>query len=309
MTNTARFAAILGLTFAVAGCTVHQTVPPGVAGPSDESTTFAVLTAQPVVNVPVAFDGSASRAGAGASQITSFKWDFGDGSVDTTSGSKTTHTFKAAGSFNVVLTTTDDRGRTSSIGRLVQVRLSDAPKVDFAFSPSPAAVNDLVQFTAQVTAAPGRTIVKVDWNFGEPSSSTNTASGETVTHTFQIPGTFSIEVTATDDAGQVGSVTKPVAISDGKPLASFIAVPSAPHPGDAIVFNASASKAFGSATIVSYTWFGIPGVADGSVFGQPVVQSPGSATARSLAVTLIVTDDRGRTGTVTQEIKVTAPTP
>jgi len=64
------------------------------------------------------FDGSGSSDPDGA--ITSYAWDFGDGATGT--GPQPTHGYAAAGTYDVVLTVTDDRGGTDTASGSVTVR-------------------------------------------------------------------------------------------------------------------------------------------------------------------------------------------
>ena len=92
-------------------------------GLTDTATTSATIglgnqppTADPngpytgTVGVPVTFDGSGSTDPDGT--IVSYDWDFGDGNTGT--GVSPTHTYTAAGIYNVTLTVTDDAGATDS---------------------------------------------------------------------------------------------------------------------------------------------------------------------------------------------------
>jgi len=69
----------------------------------------------------VTFDGSASTA-VGSATIVSYQWSFGDGSSSgTLSGSVTSHSFAAAGTYTVRLTVTDSVGRTGTFQTSVTV--------------------------------------------------------------------------------------------------------------------------------------------------------------------------------------------
>jgi|AntDeeMinimDraft_4_1070355.scaffolds.fasta_scaffold00071_16 serine protease len=69
----------------------------------------------------VTFDGSGSSDGDGS--ITSYQWDFGDGS--TASGVSATHAFSSAGEYTVSLTVTDDDGTSSTDSVAVTVEPAD----------------------------------------------------------------------------------------------------------------------------------------------------------------------------------------
>jgi chitodextrinase len=67
----------------------------------------------------VSFDGSRSFQSLG-SAITSYAWNFGDGSpVDTLSGAKVAHTYATPGRYRSTLTVTDAQGRTGNAIRFV----------------------------------------------------------------------------------------------------------------------------------------------------------------------------------------------
>jgi PKD repeat protein len=300
MTNTSRFAIVLGLAIVLNACGVHQTTPPPLTGPSDISTTFSITTQQVVVNVPVVFDGSASTPGQGATQITSYQWSFGDGA--TGSGKTATHTFTQAGSFNVVLTTVNDRGATSSFGRSISVALSSAPTGDFFVSPTVPNVGDTLTLTAHVTPATGRTVKTYAWDFGDGTSSGPSGNPQT-THGYRAASTYVIVLTVVDDAGQQAVLSKNVTVATGNPTAIFTFSPASPNPGNSVTFDATASTAVGSATIASYTW-SIAGVAASGPTVTHVFSSVGT-----FPVTLIVTDDQGRKAVAFQNVVVVTPTP
>ena len=75
------------------------------------------------VGHPVSFDGSAS-ADAENHSLT-FRWDFGDGNVDKTSGAKPTHTYATAGSYTVALAVND--GTVDSTLAKTTAKITDAP--------------------------------------------------------------------------------------------------------------------------------------------------------------------------------------
>jgi PKD repeat protein len=83
-------------------------------------TVIAAFTNQAASSPPhsVAFDASTSAAPSGRT-IVSYDWDFGDNT--TGSGATVTHTFPAAGPYNVKLTVTDSTGVTATVTVTVTV--------------------------------------------------------------------------------------------------------------------------------------------------------------------------------------------
>jgi len=61
---------------------------------------------------PTAFDASASTATCG--DISAYRWDYGDGSVETTSTPTSTHVYATPGSYDVTLTVTDSAGTSTT---------------------------------------------------------------------------------------------------------------------------------------------------------------------------------------------------
>ena len=85
---------------------------PGVILPPNPSVTanFFFSPTQPREDEPVQFDGSASTG-----VLVSYAWTFGDGTAGT--GVRPAHIYSVAGTYNVQLTVTDDRGTQAGVGR------------------------------------------------------------------------------------------------------------------------------------------------------------------------------------------------
>ena len=174
--------------------------------------TFVTSPANPVIAQQVNFNASQSRPAPGRT-IRSFEWDFGDGTTGT--GQSTSHAYASTGQFTVLLTVTDDAGRTATAAQTVTVGTGN-PTADFTFNPSAPRSGQLVTFDASGTqAATGRTIVSYSWSFGDGGS----GSGQTVQHAFVLPPgsttaqTFNVLLTVTDSAGRTNSVTKAITVN------------------------------------------------------------------------------------------------
>jgi uncharacterized membrane protein len=64
---------------------------------------------------------NASASSSPGTVIDTYEWDFGDGTVTTTSSETITHSYSAYDSYNVSLTVTDGNNRTSTTGDVVSV--------------------------------------------------------------------------------------------------------------------------------------------------------------------------------------------
>jgi PKD repeat protein len=169
--------------------------------------TFVASPASPVVNQQINFNASGSTAAPGHN-ISSFTWTFGDGTGG--NGAIVTHAYSSAGTYTVTLQVTDDAGRQSGLVSQSITVGTGVPVAQIVVSPPTARVGTPVSLIgSQSTAAPGRTIVRYDWNFGDGAS----GSGATTTHPYSAPGTFTVTLTVTDDQGNVGIATATVTIT------------------------------------------------------------------------------------------------
>jgi PKD repeat protein len=282
-------------------------VPPGVIlPPAGTPTARFVVTPTPVtVNTPALFDGSTSTPGTGATSITSYSWDFGDGSSG--SGKTVSHSFSTAKTYNVTLTVTNDRGLSGSAVQTVtpQTATSAGLAADFKFSPDKAVPNQPVTFDASISVVPpGDSISDYAWSFGDATDVIHTTS-PLIQHTYFVAsnGSYTVVLTITDRFGNT-AVSKPASIpvtGVGKPaLASFFMNPDPASTGAPVTFDATASgPGAGGGNVVNYQWdFG-----DGSQ-GTGVTTTHTYTTAGSKNVGLTVVTDQGNTGNVTHILLV-----
>jgi PKD repeat protein len=150
-------------------------------------------------------------------------------------------------------------------------------------------------FADQSTPAGG--ITGWAWDFGDPTSATNTANIQTPSHTFSAAGTFTVTLTVTDGSGATNTKTNPVVVgtANQNPVASFD-LPTCTA-GTPCGFHSTSTDADG--TIATSHWdFGDLGTADTPDATHTY------ATATTVTVTLTVTDDKGGTNTATQSVTV-----
>jgi PKD repeat protein len=268
---------------------------------------FVFSPTAPVVNQSVNFDATQARAGAGHS-IASYSWSFGDGSTKT--GITTTHDFGSAGTFNVLLTVTDEAGQATTVAKPITVATGGgaggggATTASFVASPTAPVVGQVVFFNASAsTAATGHTLTKYAWDFGD--GTTFAGSTSSATHTFTTVGTFTVGLIVTDDTGQIakfaGTITVAAAGANA-PSAKFTSSPTAPVVNQQVVFDASTSTAATGLTITDYAW----------VFGDgtPIIHTTSKTVAHSYAfantfsVSLTVTDNIGGTNAVSATVIV-----
>ncbi|MCV2395822.1 PKD domain-containing protein [Actinotalea sp. M2MS4P-6] len=200
----------------------------GTSGVSLNDPPTAAFTATPGL-LSVAVDGSASSDPDGT--VVSYAWTFGDGGTAT--GATASHDYAAGGSYPITLTVTDDLGATDTLSQVVDVPEppNQAPTASFSSS-----VTDLtVTLDGSSSTDPDGTVVSYLWDLGDGSTDT----GATTSHTYAAGGTYTVELTVTDNDGAVGSVTGDVTVV-------------APEPGSALAsddFSRTVSGGWGSAQV------------------------------------------------------------
>jgi chitodextrinase len=170
----------------------------------------------------------------------------------------------------------------------------------FTFSPTAPAEFQSVMFDASAsTSLATNPIASYSWDFGDGS----TGSGRTATHAYTKPGTYFVRLTISDTLGRSASTTQTLTVGQAAaPTANFVFSPTDPKANQSINFNASASTAASGRRIVSYTW----DYGDGSPIDTHTspITSHTYGTARTYTVTLVVTDDIGRTSTRSTTVTV-----
>jgi PKD repeat protein len=196
-------------------------IPPGVILPPAGSPTaaFTMSPDKAIMNSPVFFDASTSQVGTGASQISSYSWNFGDG-TPLMSGRTVTHAFTSQQTFVVTLTVTNDRGLSASTNVPTPVTAPAFPVADFVFGPIPIHANASVNFSSTSTTPSGFPITSYSWDFGDGSAGCSTP---TCTHAYPampipvgsttVDTTYNVTLTVTDGSGLSAKKTNPVVVT------------------------------------------------------------------------------------------------
>ncbi len=135
------------------------------------------------------------------------------------------------------------------------------------------------------------------WAFGDGG----TAVTPTPSHTYRVPGTYTVTLSGTDKVGRSGTTTQSVLVANSAPEPLIDGLPPTPFlvAGKSIAFSAR-SSVDPDGSIVAYAWnFG-----DGTTATTPSVAhtfaSPGLKT-----ISLTTTDDLGLAATVTRSVAIT----
>lgn len=133
----------------------------------------------------------------------SSSWDFGDGTTST--GLVATKTYNSAGTYTVTFDASND-GASVSESCTVEVEEPPAPAVVASIdaSPNPSNPGESVSFTSNVR---GDRPVDCQWDFGDGETSSNCNPS----HTYDDAGTYTVTLTASNDAGEdTASLTQTV---------------------------------------------------------------------------------------------------
>ena len=174
-------------------------------------------------------------------------------------------------------------------GAAVAAALNVPPTADFTYTASGLTVN----FGDASTDIDG-TIVARSWDFGDSTSSTAANPGKT----YATPGTYSVTLNVTDNAGAAASVTKSVTVTPPNvpPTADFT------FTTDGLTASFTDASADSDGTIVARSWS----------FGDSTTSTltnPGRTyvSAGTYTVTLNVTDNAGASHSVTKSVTVIPP--
>jgi PKD repeat protein len=234
-----------------------------------------------MVGVEVSFDGSASSDADGT--IASYNWDFGDDTTGT--GATPAHTYSAAGTYTVSLTVIDnDSG--SATDTLTATITNTAPSAN-AGAYQQDFVGVAVTFDGSGSFDADGHSLTYSWDMGDGT----TATGETVTHTYDDPNIYLVELTVEDEYGLQHTNTTFIIVDEvtnNSPTASAgtVKVKSA-DVSEIITFDGSGSED-PDGDDLSFSWdFGDTTTADTATIDHAYTEGG------IYVVTLDVSDNRG----------------
>lgn len=216
--------------------------------------------------------------------ISGWLWDLGE--PPNTIAQNPSHTYSAAGDYNVSLTVTSDQGCTDVLTQTITI----FPVPQAAFSATTECHTDATQFTDQTNVSTG-TIDAWTWEFGDG----NMSNLEDPTNTYLNPGTYDVSLEVTSDNGCKSSTTAPVIVHP-LPEPDFSA--TSVCLGETTEFTDLSTILTGSIDV--YDWdFG-----DGSTHGAVSDPTHDYDPADFYDVTLTLTSDNGCQESVTISVEV-----
>ncbi len=137
-----------------------------------------------------------------SASINSLTWNFGDpssGASNTSTLVSPSHLFSSTGSYSVSATVNTDCGIFTVNTSVVIVDCTPPSPCEGLITSIDSCLNSGTNFQIS-TSSP---ISSITWDFGDPSSSTNTSSLTSPSHFFSSPGTYFITATANTGCGSI----------------------------------------------------------------------------------------------------------
>lgn len=229
---------------------------------------------------------------ASTGNINSWLWDFGDGG--TSIAQNPSHTYTAAGTYQVTLTVAQNKWWFDTTTQDVSVSdpstaTASKPVANFTAIPSSGQAPLKVQFNDTSTGSPTSWL----WTFGDGASSTV----ENPSYTYNGAGTYGVTLTASNSAGS-SSKTTSITVSPVPPIANFTANPTTGVAPLLVQFTDSSTG-----TITSWAWNFGDGATSSAQNPSHTYNNPGTFT------TTLTVSNSGGSNTKNATITVTQASP
>src|SRR5215218_10147036 len=187
--------------------------------PATESLAAEITSNATSGNAPATVSFAADASG-GTGPYT-VNWNFGDDSEESDEES-VVHTFTEAGNYTVTLTVTDSEDQTASDTLEITVEeSSEEPATDEELPATESLAAEITSnatsgnapatFSFDANASGGTGPYTVSWNFGDDSEESDEQS---VAHTFNEAGNYTVALTATDSTGETATDTLEIAVAE-----------------------------------------------------------------------------------------------
>ncbi|MBX9781613.1 MAG: PKD domain-containing protein [Chitinophagaceae bacterium] len=223
---------------------------------------------------------------------TSFRWDFGDGTKQLAGIAPVTHTYAAAGTYDVKLILIDSNYCNEPDSVIQQLRI--APNVTARFqTPAVGCVPYNAVFTN--TSIAGQTF---RWDFGDGSTLTTNSNGN-ITHLYNNSGSYTVKLVAIDPATcNISDSTTFTLSVRANPRSGFVYNPNPTLPNSPINF---VNQSFGG---TRYQWRFGDGDSLNTILRDTTVKHLYNATGTFNAC-LVAYNDAGCSDTSCQSLNIT----
>ncbi len=199
------------------------------------------------------FSGEGSQIKDGS--ITSYIWDFGDGSTKST-GKTVNHTFTKTGKLTIKLTILDKSSNSDSQTIDISVVDKGTPP-DAKITSDPEAVNGTItgpvpfeiDFSASTSTDKEKDIISYQWDFNDDGEVDDT--GSSASYTYDAEGDYIARLILTDSAKNTSETTVPITVTAQGIVAKWTVSPTSGEVPLTVSFDASAST-YKDGTIADY---------------------------------------------------------
>lgn len=232
----------------------------------------------------IQFNSTSAVPGGGA--ISSYSWDFGDGTSST--AANPSHTYTNIGYYNVSLVVTTASGCSATVAKNRVVRIIGGVKPNFDFKRAASCDAPVAVTFNNLTTAPG--VMQYQWTLGNG----NTSTAEDPATVYPAHGDYTVTLVANSSYGCTESITKTISLPAN--ATSFTSIDVA-CPNNPVVFTNS-----GATPVSSYWDFG-----DGT---SSRALNPSKSFANPGTYTVTLTNRYGDcSSTFTKTITVALPPP
>jgi large repetitive protein len=143
--------------------------------------------------------------------VITYSWNWGDGTALSTGASPAAHVYAAPGNYVITLTTTDGWGNAASTTRNVSLSEPAGNTAPTAVFTATCASFTVCQMNSAGTTDAEGDAIRYSWNWGDLTAVSTTANPS---HTYSVPGTYTIALTVTDVWGKSSTVSRDVTITE-----------------------------------------------------------------------------------------------
>lgn len=247
----------------------------------DLRTSFTALPNPICSGTPIFFDAVAD------SNIVSYTWNFGDGTVISRTNDTITYRYASTGTYTPVLIVRDGYNCTDTMRKQDHIKINGINPA-FTVTNTQACGRAVVVFTDQSTTSVSPVVTRA-WDFGD--GTTANATGSSISHTYAVSGIYTVILRLRDGIGCEAELRKIAYITVTKPTVAFSSLDTNICLGQSVSFQNTST---GIAPL-TYRWdFG-----DGNTTSTASPAHLYTATG-TFTVRLIVTDANGCSDTLTR---------
>ncbi|NJN95754.1 MAG: PKD domain-containing protein [Anaerolineales bacterium] len=232
-----------GESFGTAQVEVRNVPPIAVAAAAPLTTT---------VTVPIVFDAAGSRDPSPGPDTLTYRWNFGDGIVTTTTNITVTHNYTDDGSYTVSLRVFDANNAFDDTTLTIWItNQAPAPTID-SVTPPTDNENSPITFRGEANDPDDTSGLTYFWDFGDGNNTSGTDLDQ-VQYTYPEPGPYQVSLTVTDDNGASASSNPAAVTINNLAPTAVVNGPGQVDEGGTVTFDGNGSSDPGGGQL-DYAW-------------------------------------------------------